>query len=125
MDEGDLEPKKPAVRCLVDQLDPLLGKAFQLALKIADLIGHMVHARPAAGEKLAYRRFVTKRCQQLDAALADTNGRRFDALLLDGVSVLDLGAEQSAVCLKGLVEILDGHSEMMNPLRLHARRSYP
>ena len=123
VDEGDLEPEEPAVRLLVDQLDALLGEASQLALEIVDLVGDVVHPGPAAGEELADRGLVAERREQLDAAVADAHRRRFDALLGHRVAVLDLGAEQPRVRVDRLVEILDGDSEMMDPLRLHARRS--
>jgi hypothetical protein len=37
--------------------------------------------------------------------------------------MLDLGAEEPPIRVDRVVEILDGDSEMMNPLRVHARGS--
>jgi hypothetical protein len=123
MHEGDLEPEEPTVRLLVDQLNALLGKAGELALKIAHLISDVVHAGPATGEELADRRFFTERREQLDTALADPNSGSLHALRGDRVTVLDLGPEETSVRVDRLVEILDGHSEMVDPLRVHARGS--
>ena len=123
MDEGDLEPEKPAMRLLVDQLDPLLGEPLELALQIAHLVGNVVHARPAAGEELPNRGLITERSEQLDAALADAHGSCLDALRGNRVAVLYLGTEKTPIRVDRLIEILDGHSEMMNPLRVHARGS--
>ncbi len=121
--EGDLEPEKPPVRLLVDQLDALLGKPFQLALKIAHLVRDVVHPRPTAREELSDGSLIPERCEQLDAAVTDAHGRRLHALLGHRVAALDLGAEKTSICVEGVVEILDGHSKMVDPLRLHARRS--
>ena len=108
---------------LVDQLDSLLGEPFQLAPKIAHLVGDVMHSGPAAGEELADRRLLAERREQLDATLADAHRRRFDTLLGNRVAMLDLGAEQPPIRVDRVVEILDGDSEMMNPLRVHARGS--
>ena len=125
MNEGDLEPEEPAMGLLVDQLHALLGEALQLALEVAHLVGDVVHAGPAVGKELANRRLIAKRRKQLDAAGANAYGSGFDALLGNGVAVLDLGAEEPAVGIEGFVEVLDGQPEMVNPLRVHARGSYP
>jgi hypothetical protein len=123
VDESNLEPEEPTVRLVVDELDSLLGKPFQLTLKIAHLVCDVMHARPAAGEKLADRRLLAKRREQLDATVADAQRRRFDTLLDNRVAVLDLGAEELPIRVDRIVEILDGDSEMVNPLRAHARGS--
>ena len=123
VNEGDLEPKQPSMRLLVDQLDALLGEPLELALKIAHLVGDVVHARAAAGEELANRGLITERREQLDAALANAHGRCLDALRGNRVPLLYLGAEKTSIRVDRLVEILDGNSEMVDPLRLHARGS--
>jgi len=123
VDEGDLEPEEPAVRLLVDQLDALLGEPVQLTLKIAHLERDVMHAWPAAREELSDRSLIAERGEQFDAAVADAHRRCFDTLLGHRVAVLDLGAEESSIRVERLVEILDGHSEMVDPLRLHARGS--
>jgi len=123
VDEGDLEPEETLVWFLVDQLDALLGEAFQLTSKIAHRVRDVMHAGPAGGEELADRRLLAKRGKELDAAVADAHRRRFDTLLGDRVAMLHLGAEQAPIRVERIVEILDGDSEMVDPLRVHARGS--
>ncbi len=55
--------------------------------------------------------------------VADAHRRRFDTLLGNRVAMLHLGAEQPPIGVDRVVEILDGDSEMVNPLRVHARGS--
>jgi hypothetical protein len=123
MDERDLKPKEASVRLLVDQLDALLGEPLELSLEIAHLVGDVVHARPAAREELPDRGLIAERREQLDSTLADPDGRCLDALRGNHVAVLYLGTEKTPIRVDRFVEILDGHSEMVDPLRLHARGS--
>ena len=123
VDEGDLEPEETLVWLLVDELDSLLGEAFQLTSKIGHRVRDVVHTGSAGGEELADRRLLAKRGEELDATFADAHRRRFDTLLGHRVAMLDLGAEQPPIRVDRVVEILDGDSEMVNPLRVHARGS--
>ena len=123
MDEGDFEAEEPSVRLLVDQLDALLGETLQLAPKVAYLVGDVVHPRPAIREELSNGRLVAKRREQLDPAIAHANRRCFHSLCGNDVAMLDLCAEEPLVCVDGVIEILDRHTEMMNPHRVHARGS--
>ncbi len=123
VDECDLEPKQAAMRLLVDQLNALLGETLQLELEIGHLVGDVMHAGAAVGEKLADRRFIAERREQLNAAFADSYRGGFNTLLGNGVAVLDLSTEEPPIGVEGFVEILDGQPEMVNPLRLHARGS--
>jgi hypothetical protein len=91
-------------------------------MKVGNLKGDVMHARAAVGEKLADRRRLTERRKQLDTALPDSHRGGFDALLDDRLPALDLGAEEPLIGVDGLVEVFDGNSEMVDPLRLHARR---
>ena len=123
VDEGDLEPEETLVWLLVDELDALLGEAFQLTSKIAHRVCDVMHAGTAGGEELADRRLLAKRGKELDAAVADAHRRRFDTLLGDRVAMFHFGAEQAPIRVERIVEILDGDSEMVDPLRVHARGS--
>jgi hypothetical protein len=82
-----------------------------------------MHAGSTGGEELADRSLLAERRKQLDAAFADAHGRRFDTLLGNRVAMLHLGAEQPPIRVDRIVEILDGDSEMVDPLRGHARGS--
>jgi len=125
MDEGNLEPEEPAMRLFVDQLDTLRRQPAQLAAKIAHLVGHVVHSRTPVREELAHGSLVTKRCEQLDPTLADAHRSSLDTLLRNRLAALDLRAEQPSVGVDRLVEVLDGDTEVMDPLRLHAKGCYP
>ena len=58
--------------------------------------------------------------EQLDPSGADEHGGRLDALVLDQAAVLELGAEQPHIGLESLVQVLDGHAEMVNAACDHA-----
>jgi hypothetical protein len=73
-----------------------------------------VHPRAALREEAADRRVLAERAEQLQPALADADGRRLDALLLDARAMLDPGAEQPLVGAERTVEILDGKADVMH-----------
>src|SRR2546423_3185062 len=119
MDEGDLEAVEALPRLLVDQLGPLVGKAGEGRAEVVDLVGHVVHAGATAGEELADGRVVAGRGEQLDATCADADRRGLDALVRDGLAVLELGPEEPRVGREGLVQIGDRDSEVVDPARRH------
>jgi hypothetical protein len=119
MDERDLEPEQSGSRLHIDQLHTLLGQAIQLAVQIAHLVGDMVHSRTAIGDELADGRVVAECAQELDAAPANANGHRFDTLGRHRLAMLQLCAENRSVRLDRLLQVLDRHAQVMNPLRLH------
>jgi hypothetical protein len=79
-----------------------------------------VHAWAAVREELAHRRIVAGRREELDTAVADQHGRRLDALTGNRRAMLELSAEKSGVRIQSFVEVVDGHSEMMDPADVHA-----
>ena len=74
----------------------------------------MVKARSAPREELSDRRVRAERAQQLHVAVAHAEQHGLDALLLQGLAVLDGHAQPLAVESDGLVEILDRHSYVIN-----------
>jgi hypothetical protein len=98
MDKCDLEPEQPAVGLLVDQLDAPFGQVLELAPEVGHLVSDVVHAGATIRQELADWGLLPEGREQLDPAVADT---------------------QPLIRVYGLVEILDGEPEMMNPLRLH------
>src|SRR5512133_1766629 len=118
--EGDLEAEEAAARLLVDELDALRRQLVDRGTHVVDLVGDVVHARPAVGQELADRSLLAERGQELDASLADLERRGLDALVGDGLAVLEARAEQLLVRRHRLVEILDGDPEVVDPARLHA-----
>src|ERR687898_1858209 len=119
MDEGDLEAEEPLPRLLVDQVGACGGQAVELGANVADLVGDVVHPRAAPGQELADWRLVAERREQLDAAGADEHGSRLDTLVLDERTVLELGAEKAHVGIERLVQVLDGHAEMVDAAENH------
>src|SRR4029079_16104541 len=62
MDERDLEPEQPAARNLVDQLGSRVLEAGKGRSDVVDLVGDVVHARPAPGEEAPDRPGLRTRC---------------------------------------------------------------
>ena len=73
MDEGNLETEEPFARLLVDQFGSGAGELRERGAEIADLVGDVMHARPALREEAADRRVVAERREQLDPAVADAH----------------------------------------------------
>src|SRR5438132_228622 len=82
-----------------------------------DLVGDVVHPRPALGQEAADRRVVARGRKQLDAAGADAQTCRLDALVGDNLAVLELGAEEPLVRRERLVEVFDRDAEVVDPAR--------
>ena len=89
MDERDLETEHPAARRCVDQLGPGAGKIVEGGANVVDLVRDVVHARPALREEAADGRVLPKRSEQLDTTVADTNRRRFNALVFDTLTMFE------------------------------------
>lgn len=119
MQERDLEAEEASMRLLVDQLDSLLGETLELPAEVADLVGDVMHSRPALREEPADVSILTERAEELDAALADADGGGLDALLGDRFALLELASEDAPVRLERLVQVVDGDPEVVNPVRLH------
>ena len=52
MKERDLEAEEPPLRALVDQLGALRRELVERLADVGDLVGDVVHSRPALGEEL-------------------------------------------------------------------------
>lgn len=120
MDEGDLETEKAATRLGVDQLGPCVGETLQSRTDVGHLVGHVMHAGTAPGEKAANGRVLAERGEQLDTTVADTDEGRVDTLLLHARPLLERAAEQPLVGLERLVEVLDRDADVVDTARLHA-----
>src|SRR5262249_52499641 len=123
MDECDLEPEEALARRLVDQVGARVGELGQGGAEGADLVRDVVHAGAALREEAADRRVLLERLEQLDPAIADTNRRGADALIVHRRPVLDLGTEEPLVGAQCLVEIDDRNTEVMDPPRFHLREA--
>ena len=120
MDERDLEAEQPAPGPIVDQLGTLGGELVDRGTDIVDLISDMVHPRPTIREEPADRRLVAERGKELDPATSDSERRGLDALVGNPLAMLEARPEEPLVGGQRLIEIVDGHTEVMDPTRLHA-----
>ena len=119
MHEGDLEAEHARARLDVDQLGARLGESGESGVHVVDLVGDVMHPGPALREELADRRIVAKRREQLDAAVADADGRRLDALGIDAGPMLEPAAEETLVGAHRLVEVHDGQADVVDPSCFH------
>jgi len=120
MDEGDLEPEHALSRLGVDQLGTPRGELGERYADVVDLVGDVVHAGAALREEPSDRRVLAERRQQLDAAGADAQGGRLDALLLDPGPMLEPAAEEPLVRPHRLVQVGDRHADVVDPSCLHS-----
>src|SRR5438093_8507435 len=119
MDERDLEAEQPGVRLGVDELGALAPQQVECGADVIDLEGDVVHPGPTRGEEPADARIVRERREELHTALADAHGGRLDALVGHRRPLLKLGAEEAPVGRERLVEVVDGHTKMVDPARVH------
>src|SRR5580765_949422 len=81
VDEGDLQTEEAGARMVVDQLDAVGLELAERHLEIGDLVRDVVHPGASLGEEPAHRRLLAECGDELDAAVADTQRRRLDALV--------------------------------------------
>ena len=110
VDERDLEPEQAPPRPLVDQLCALRRELPDRFAHVLDLVRDVMHSGAALGQELAHRRVRPQGAQQLDATGADPQRRRLDALVGNGLAMLNLGPEEPLVGRDRLVEVLDGYA---------------
>ena len=120
MNESNLKAKEPFPRVLVYELGTCGSEGGELGSDVVDLVGNVMHPRPAPGEEATNRRVIPGRGKQLDPALSDQDRRRLDSLLGDRRPVLECGSEQTAIGCKRFVEIVNRDAEMVDSLCAHA-----
>jgi hypothetical protein len=113
MDEGDLEPEQPGARRFVDQPGPGTAEALELGGDIGDLEGDVMQARPATREEAPDRRVVGNRGEELDPSRAGVKRSRFDPLVVERSTMLELCAEESRVRGDRRVEVVDGDPDVV------------
>jgi len=122
MHESDLHAEETATRDVVDHVHTLPRQVGKATWQIVDRVGDVVHPGAAFSEELADGRVVAEGREQLDAALTQSDRHGLDALRLERVATLDLCTEQPLIGIDRVVEVLDGNSQMVDPLRPHAKR---
>jgi len=122
MHESDLHAEETATRDVVDHVHALSSEVSEPLRQVGDRVCDVVHPGAALGEELAHGRVFTEGREQLDAALTQPDRHGLDALRLERVATLDLCTEQPLIGIDRVVEVLDGDSQMVDPLRPHAKR---
>jgi hypothetical protein len=117
MDEGDLEAEHAVPRRLVDQLGAGFREVREGGADVVDLVRDVVHPWAALREEAADRRVFAECSQQLEAALADADGRCLDTLLVHARSMLEPRAEEALIGVERAVEILDRETHVVDGAR--------
>src|SRR5208282_3896900 len=95
MQEAD-HAGEAVARLLIDQLDSLGARRFELASDVVGLEANVMQAAAAPREELADRIFRIERLEQLDLALACLEQRGADALLFNRGAPGEMQAERVA-----------------------------
>ena len=117
MDEGDLEAEHAAPRRRVDQLGARVREVGEGGADVVNLVRDVMHPGATLREEAADGRVLAECAQQLEAALADADRRRLDALLVHARAMLEPRAEKALVRVERAVEILDRETHMMDGAR--------
>ena len=115
MNERHLQAEEAEPGRLVDQLRALSPQAVELGGDVGDLEGDVVEPGPAAREEPADRRFRAERVKKLDTRAADTERGGLDALVGDGLAMLERRAEERGVRGDRRVQVLDRDPDVVNP----------
>ena len=108
-------PRIPVRGCFVDKAQAGVAHRLEGRVDVIRPVRHVVKAGSAPFEELPDRRVRAERPQQLDMALADPEEHCLDALLRDRLAVLERHAEPLLVEPNGVVEVLDGHADVIDP----------
>jgi hypothetical protein len=125
MHECNLESEHPLARLAVDQLGASSSEVGRRRTHVVDFVRDVMHARPALREKLADRRIVTERRQELDSVVADADRGRLDALGVDALAMLEPAAEETLVRAHRLVEVRNSDPDVMDSPCFHAVDATP
>lgn len=123
MDESDLQPVEPRSRLAIDQLGSAGREVVESRRQILDLEGDVMHPRAALGEEPPHRRLLAQSGEQLDTVVTHPHRGGSHPLLLHRLAMLERRPEQPLVGLDRAVEVLHGHSEMVDCARIHLARS--
>jgi hypothetical protein len=125
MDEGDFVPAQAGPWLRVDHFGAQLDELADGRPDVVHLEGDVMHPRAPLGQESPDRGVGGKRRDELDPALAKTQIDRIDPLRLHAAPDLDLGAKEARIGLDGIIEVLDGHRDVVEPANVHGAGSYP
>ena len=94
---------------------PAERSLLQGGVDVVGLVGHVVQARAVALEEAAHGALGVGRAEQLHVRVADPEQRGLHAELLHRLAVLVRHAEAVAVERDRAVEVLHGHSDVVDP----------
>jgi hypothetical protein len=117
MKECDPAVTDPAPGLLVDQPEPAGAALLEHLGDVRAAIGRVVEPGAALGEEAPDRSFLAEWPKQLDMGIADSEEHRLDALLGNGLAVLQRHAKALRIELDCRIEILDGDAEMVDCLK--------
>ena len=116
--------RQPIARLLIDQLDSLGARAFELACDVVGFEAYVMQPAAAPREELADRVVEVERLEQFDLALSRLEQRGADALLFNRGALREVQAERVAPESQTLVEIRHDHADVVNLLE-HRGRQLP
>src|SRR5690606_36333516 len=114
--EVDARVGRAALGGVVEQTYAALAQDGAHGVDVGDPVGELLQARAGAGEELGDGRLVVEGSEQLDerSRLADRDHGLPDALLLVGLAVRDLHAEDVAVERDRLVQVRYGDTDVVD-----------
>jgi hypothetical protein len=119
MQEADARAAVTAApRFLVDGFQAGVAHGVEHLGHVVDLVGDVVEAFAALGDEATDRRVAGKRLHQLDLHVTDPEAGRLYAVFSCDPAMLDLQAEGALVKLDGAVQVLDGETEVTDPLEV-------
>src|SRR5690606_7001992 len=114
VDEGHRRPPAARAGLLVDD-PPTLGlDRLEGGRAVVDPVADVVEALAAALQELGDGRVGAGRGEELHVAVRDLEQRLLDAVGLDHLPVVDLGAEGVAVVRDGGLEVVDGDGDVVD-----------
>lgn len=114
MDECDFEPEEAGAWDLVDQLRSLCLQVSKRLPHVGGLEGDVMHRLASPCQEAPDRSVLPRRREELDTAVAHEERCRFDPLRLQRVTKLDARAEEPLVGRNRLVEISNGHADVVD-----------
>src|SRR6202044_1120344 len=104
--------RQPIARLLIDQLDSLGARSFELACDVVGFETYVMQAAATPREELADRIVEVERLGQFDLTLSPLEQRGANALLFNRSALRELQAERVAPESQTLVEIRHDHADV-------------
>jgi len=119
MHEGNSGSLPSDPRLSVDQLCAFRGQVVERSRDVGDRISNVMKAFAATRQESADRGIGSQRPQQLNMRAPDWDHRLLYTLLLDDFPIHRLDAVAGAVGRDGLIEVIDGHGDVVQIQQQH------